>query len=36
MNDMFILMVGCGVSAISIASALLVAIAKDHPDETRS
>ncbi len=36
MDDIFILMVGCGVSAIAIASALLLAIAKDYPNETRS
>ncbi len=35
MDDVVILMVGCGVAGLAIASALLVVIARDHPDETR-
>lgn len=34
MDDIFILMVGSGVSAIAIASALLAVIAKDYPNES--
>jgi hypothetical protein len=35
MDDVVILIVGCGVTGLAIASALLAVIAGDYPNETR-
>lgn len=35
MDDVVIFMVGCGVAGLAIASALLVVIARDQPNETK-